>query len=459
MTNPACNSARTPVPDRSAYRGETILGRGRTLQTDSYQTSLNNNMLVIGPSGSGKTRHVLKPNLLQMGPSFIVLDSKGALCQEMAPVLARHGYLVQRLDFANTSGDATPLPIGATDVGYDPLSFVRRDSDGRPNQQDIISVARALCPIENESDSFWDRAASNFIAILIAYVLEELPHAEQNFAAVIELAEHLQDGATFRLLDDLEITDPGSFTYSMYLRYSPTRDAEKMSASIMGIIAEKLMCLGFDGAIDLYVATEQVDFAQFGHECRALFVTVSDIDRALDPLTSLFVSQAFGTLVREANACPGACLPVPVRFFLDDFANLNIENIDDILAVARSREIWCTLLLQSVNQLEARYGRARAMSIMGNCDTQLVLGFQDLDTAQCFAERADRMAKTLLEMAPSHAWLFVRGHRAEEIDSFRLEGHPRYAELAEAHRIAEPGDGVRSTAYELADACEPALTL
>lgn len=441
------------VIDRTAYQSQTIVGRNRTIETDSFQTGINNNMLVIGPSGAGKTRHVLKPNLLQMGSSFIVLDTKGTLCREMGTMLAGAGYTVECLDFANICEEPRPLPAGAAHVGYNPLSFIRRDSHGRPNQQDILSIAVALCPVENGKEPFWDRAAANLLAALIAYVMEELPREEQTFAALVELAEHLNDGATFRLLDDLEVSDPDSLASSMYLRYASTRDAEKMNASIIGIIAEKLMCLGFDGALRLYTASRQVDFARFGHERRALFVTMSDIDRALDPLTSLFVDQAFKALLREADRCPGGRMPVPVRLFLDDFANLYINNIDDLLAVARSREIWVTLLLQSMNQLEARYGRSRAMSIMGNCDVQLALGFQDLDTARCFSERADRMPKTLLELPSGRAWLFVRGRRAEEVESYRLEEHPRYAELVSA--AAAPFETPGQRAPEAAPAREP----
>lgn len=420
-------------PDqRAAYRGKTIVGRSRTLETDSFETGLNNNMLVIGPSGAGKTRHVLKPNLLQMGSSFIVLDTKGTLCREMAPVLVQSGYQVECLDFSSVSEEPRPLPAGAVNAGYDPLAFIRRDAHGRPNQQDILSVAKALSPVEDHREPFWENSAANLLATLIAYVMEELPRREQNFSAVIELADHLHDGATIRLLEDLEITDPQSFACSMYRRYSGVTEADRTHASILGFVAEKLICLGFDGALRLYTAEHQVDFARFGHERCALFVTVSDIDRSLDPLASLFVDQAFKVLVREADRCPDGRLPMPVRLLLDDFANLYIQNIDDVLAIVRSREIWVTLLLQSVNQLEARYGRPRAMSIMGNCDTQLVLGFQDLDTAQCFSERADKMPKTLLKTPDGRAWLFVRGKDAEEVESYRLEEHPRYAELVAA---------------------------
>ena len=74
----------------SKSASSTILAKDRTLSCDTRQTGLNNNALVIGPSGAGKTRNVLKPNLLQMNASYIVLDTKGTLCREVGPVLAAH---------------------------------------------------------------------------------------------------------------------------------------------------------------------------------------------------------------------------------------------------------------------------------------------------------------------------------------------------------------------------------
>lgn len=417
--------------DRERYRSETILGRGRTLSTDIFETGINNNMLVIGPSGSGKTRNVLKPNLLQMGSSFIVLDTKGTLCREVGPELVEHGYRVEYLDFANLSGDQDFLPEGISRVGYDPLAFIRTtERDGRvvPNQRDIISVARRLCPTESQKDPFWDRAASNLIACLIAYVMEELPPSEQHFGSVIALAEHLDDRAAFKLLDDLETTDPGSLAYSLYQRYAGTLAAPQMSGSIAGVVAEKLMCLGFDGTLALYTADQKVNFDGFDGLPCALFVAVSDLDRSLDPLTSLFVNQAFTGLVRKADRNPGGMLKKPVRFMLDDFANLNIENIDNILSIVRSREIWCTLFVQSINQLDAIYGHARAQSIISNCDTQLVLAFQDAETARCFNDRADKLPTSLLQMSRKRAMLFIAGARGEEVEKYRLEEHPLYRE-------------------------------
>lgn len=417
----------------SESASSTILAKDRTLSCDTRQTGLNNNALVIGPSGAGKTRNVLKPNLLQMNASYIVLDTKGTLCREVRPVLAAHGYRVQCLNFADLN-TVPALAPGIERCGYNPLRHIRRKADDRPNQQDILSVAKAICPIEDNNQPFWDHAAANLLSCLIAYVTEQLPADEQTISSVIKLIEHLQDGATGRLFDDLITTDPQSYALSLWRRYAITQNAERMHASIVGILAEKVMCLGFDGAAQLYRECHQVNFASMGHTPCALFVTVSDIDRNLDPLTGLFISQAFMGLIREADRQPDGSLPVPVRFMLDDFANLQIPQIDNVLSIIRSRNIWATLLLQSTNQLDALYGEARARSIMGNCDTHLVLAFQDPESARVFSDRADALPSTLMATPIDRSWLFVRGRTPEQVERFRLEDHPLYGELPEAQR-------------------------
>ena len=118
MSNLANRFAASELPSL------TILAKNRTLPCDTRQTGLNNNALVIGPSGAGKTRNVLKPNLLQMNASYIVLDTKGTLCREVGPVLAAHGYLVQCLNFADLN-TAPVLAHGIERCGYNPLEIGR----------------------------------------------------------------------------------------------------------------------------------------------------------------------------------------------------------------------------------------------------------------------------------------------------------------------------------------------
>ena len=184
------------------------------------------------------------------------------------------------------------------------------------------------------------------------------------------------------MFNDLERRNPGCYAVQRHRRAESTCLAERMHASILGIIAANLLPLGFRDIMAAYRHPRRVDFRELGRRRCALFVTIDDMDRSLDKLTSLFIQQAFSSLCRSADRdYPDHRLPVSVRFVLDDFANLRLPHIDDVLSVIRSREISCTVGCQTLSQLEARYGEATANSIVGNCDSQLVLGFQDERTA------------------------------------------------------------------------------
>lgn len=401
---------------RAAYQGNIVFTKHIAANTDSWQTGMNNNILVLGCSGSGKTRNHLKPNLMQCQGSYIVLDTKGSLYDEMGAYLALQGYKVDQLDFTTMGGTC----------GYDPLHQVRIEN-GKPNQQDIIAIASAICPKEaQQSDPFWGLAAANYLSSYIAYVFEALPEREWSMASVIKLFES-GTGKIQHLFNDLAMHNPDSYAASLFNRSKATCGAEKMHSSILGIIAANLLPFGFKGALDSYANPNRIDFSSFGREKRALFVTVDDIDHSLEGLTSLFIEQAFTRLCSSADHdYTEHRLPIPVRFILDDFANLNIPHIDDMLAVIRSREISATIICQTVSQLEARYGTAAANSIIGNCDRQLLLAVQDEATARYFSLRANKPAFALLETPANTWWYFERGKRGKQDGAYQLDQHPEY---------------------------------
>lgn len=401
---------------RAAYQGNIVFTKHIAANTDSWQTGMNNNILVLGCSGSGKTRNHLKPNLMQCQGSYIVLDTKGSLYDEMGAYLALQGYKVDQLDFTTMGGTC----------GYDPLHQVRIEN-GKPNQQDIIAIASAICPKEaQQSDPFWGLAAANYLSSYIAYVFEALPERDWSMASVIKLFES-GTGKIQHLFNDLAMHNPDSYAASLFNRSKATCGAEKMHSSILGIIAANLLPFGFKGALDSYANPNRIDFSSFGREKRALFVTVDDIDHSLEGLTSLFIEQAFTRLCSSADRdYTEHRLPIPVRFILDDFANLNIPHIDDMLAVIRSREISATIICQTLSQLEARYGTAAANSIIGNCDRQLLLAVQDEATARYFSLRANKPAFALLETPANTWWYFERGKRGKQDGAYQLDQHPEY---------------------------------
>ena len=434
---------RTPEADRChdprRAPGERILAQGRLVPNDTWATRLNNNDLIVGSTGAGKTRYYVKPNLLQMTESVIVTDTKGSLLAEVAPVLAANGYRVRSIDF-------TDMSVG---VGYNPLDFVHTDpASGYPSERDIMRIACTLCPVENGKEPFWDYAARTYVAMLIGYVLEFLPKKEQNLASVVELVGGLQPrgkefplGTTGKLLDDANVSFPDSFSARKWRSIRQNSTADKMHASILGIVAEKLDVLTFDDTAAMFSKRDRIDFASMGQRKTALFLTVSDVDRSMDRMATLLYAQALQELCAYADKeCADYALPVPVRLFLDDFAtNCAIPDFDKVVSVIRSRNIAVSIVLQSITQLDTIYGHAQAMTIVNGCDHLLYLGGQDIETAKFIGLKAGKTVDTILQQDLGTVWLFERGKRGEVVDLFDLKSHERYAELPEAARDRPKG--------------------
>lgn len=206
-----------------------------------------------------------------------------------------------------------------------------------------------------------------------------------------------------------------------------------MHESIRGILAEKLSMLSFDDASKMFSKEKRIDFADIGKQKTAVFVAVSDTDRSMDSLANLFYTQAIHFLCDSADReYEDGSLRIPVRLLLDYFAtNIYIPDFDKISSMIRSREIYASLLLQSLSQLESLYGHSKAMTIINNCDNLLYLGGQDVETARYIGIKADKPTSAILNMPLSKEWLFTRGQTPQEVERFELELHPKYKKLLE----------------------------
>ena len=143
-------------------------------------------------------------------------------------------------------------------------------------------------------------------------------------------------------------------------------------------------------------------------------------------------------LMAEADSRPDNRLQIPVRLYLDDFANLNIPDIDKTISVIRSREISVSIAIQSITQLEGLYGHAKAMTIIDNCDHLLFLGGQSVETARFIGSKANKPVSAILDMPLGKAWLFERGNAPREVHKYDLMRHPLYHQLPEYRARAVP---------------------
>ncbi len=74
---------------------------------------------------------------------------------------------------------------------------------------------------------------------------------------------------------------------------------------------------------------------------------------------------------------------VPITMMLDEFANIGtIPDFPTTISLARGRGVAIWIGVQSLAQLEARYGRPNAQTIITNCATKIVLHGLDVQTAE-----------------------------------------------------------------------------
>lgn len=414
--------------NKNMSHNSMILAENQYYSLDCYKTQLNNNVLVVGTSGAGKSRSIVAPNLLQAVGSYIVSDPKGNLYKKYGEYLRQKGYDVKKLDFTDPANSA----------GYNFFRYIR-------STQDIIKIAHMLIYQREggsfSGDPFWDDASQILIQALIACLYYHDIEERRNFGCLMRMVECCDVGGDMNLetspvdiyMREIEKKHPDSYAVSAYRKFRVA--ADKTLRSILITVNAKLGV--FDTPeIRKMTTKDEMDIAGIGQRKTALFVVVSDTDRSMDGLANIFFTQAMNELCFYADKyCKDEKLPVPVRFILDDFAtNCKIEEFPRMIASIRSRGISTMLMIQAESQLMENFGND-GKTIIGNCDTYVYLGGNDIETAKAVAERCDVPVKRILNMPVGTNWIFRRGQEPINGKNFKLEEMAAYRKLQTEEKI------------------------
>jgi len=390
----------------ASYR---ILGADYTVSNDARATGLNNNDLIIGQSGSGKTGSYVIPNIQTLDHSLIVSDTKCNLYRHFKDELIAKGFKVSILDFVHPE----------TSCQYNPLRYIRRYSNGKYREQDVLSLATSLVPSMDKKEPFWEMAARTYISYLIGYVLETLPPSEQNLYQVSRMHRLFSLTRGEDQFYKHASSDPTSFSSRKYLHIKGSMTADRTWACISEFATQALSIYDTNTILHMIGRGISLDLRSFGSEKHVLFLNVSDTDRTYDGLINSFYTQALQVLCSQADSSPDNRLKVPVRIILDDFGtSAKIQNFDKIISVIRSREIYVSIILQCVTQLDSSYGRSIAKTIFGNCDHIIYLGGNDYETAEYIASHAHTSPERVLTLPRGKEYILEtgkQGHLANRI--------------------------------------------
>jgi type IV secretion system protein VirD4 len=377
--------------ERSSLLGKThhgLLLDGLNLRLsddDSFR-----NLALVATTGAGKTASFIIPNLLSLdGRSIVATDPSGTLFERTAGDLAKRGYKVLRL---------APADL-ASSIGYNPLDRAKTFAE-------MQEIAHILIRTQNHGakvDPFWTAGAEEIVSILIKCLKNHVDAVRYaNLANLQFLLQSFGDGQA--LIPFIAATAPDDQTYNAFKGFVSQSDK-----TMQGILSQAKSALTMlsDPDIARLTAASTFDFETLRQEKTALFLVFPQNRVSYYAfLANLFYTQLFHYCLDDAKFSRDS---LPIYFLLDEFGHLTIPDFPAIITTTRARRISLSIVLQSISQLEERYGRQGANTILaGGVASRVFFSGMDIDTAQMLAqtlgdthrERLDALGQIRTEREP-----------------------------------------------------------
>lgn len=375
--------------------------------TDSHAHRHNLNVVVIGGSGSGKTRFFVKPNALQASGSYLFLDPKGELVRSLGGFYEQKGIPVTVLDLVHFKGH------------YNPMHYIESDEDAVKLAYAIVNNTKPK-DAPSSGDKFWDDASVLLISALILYLLYEAPKSEQNFSTLMYLIQNCQmdendvgPNPLEMLFDELEQRDP---LHPAVQQFNSFKLGSTKTLQSVLITASANLYMFNTAQFAEMTNTDTMFLPRLGLEKRAIFCVIPDNDKTYNFLITMLYTQLFDQLFRLADSEPkyNGALPVHVRLMMDEFANVALPaNFKNILAVCRSRNISCDIILQSKSQMASLF-KDDWEGMIGNCDSLIYLGGNEYATFEWLSKYIGKMTERTKSQS------IGRGSRGSSSDSYQL---------------------------------------
>lgn len=342
-----------------------ILSKRLRVSMDQRKTGLNGHVLTVAGSGAGKTRCMLLNNLVQMNSSYIVLDVKGEIYDYTAKLFKENGYKVKVLNLRKLEKS----------FKFNPFKYFIDETSVYKFVEIIINATG-----KDSNDSFWINNARTLLNAACMYVYQELLDEEKNMLSVSHIVnsfESREEDESYKsaadiIFEDLYEKKGETLAYKLYKKVR--KNNGKTLKSIIGDVNTRLSVFDFENMRNIF-SGDELDLDSFTDEKTILYLVVSDTNSAFDFIVNIFYQVSIDYFIEKADN--RGAFKIPLRYHMDEFCNtgkIGGENgFKKILATARSREMFFSLYVQSVNDIKALY-KDDFESIMDNLDIKCWLG-------------------------------------------------------------------------------------
>lgn len=413
----------TSIDNKNNNHGFVVNSK-KTGNTVFYNLRTNTHSLIIGGTGSGKTQGLVLPTIhingkSQTKPSMVLTDVKGELYQIQGKFLQDQGYNVKVLNLRNIKGSIAWNPL---QMIYNQFKLFLLTNDEQEKlhlkvliQSDIQDLTKTLFVNKNQTDPFWNDSGALITEAIILGILEKTEiliadDINENNQTIEQLLETYLPATRFNLssvaviisleydmidwFDALPETSIAKLTANQILQ-----SGSKTLTSILMTMSTTLSIFK-NNFIRNLTCNNDLDFNEFINKPTALFIVVPDENQNYYIFVTLLISQLYKFLVIAANNTSASKLPRPVYFLCDEFGNVPaIPNIEIMITISRSRNIFFQLIIQDLQQLKEKYGHEKANIIYTNCSLHIFLQTMDLETAERYSKMIGE--KTIIEVSTS----------------------------------------------------------
>lgn len=380
-------------------------------------------IVTVGGMGRGKSSTFVIPNLMTLnGPSLVVSDTSGEIYAKTSGDLARRGYQINILNL---------MDMTASDQ-YNPLARLKTFTELSEAAGILI---RAAYPNPSPEQQFWNAGAEKLIRVLanclnnlgnLATInLPNIRHLIANFDTHLTPAGQLSKIDRFVL--SATQNDPATFT-----DYQALANGNAKTISSMVTTADVALSPLGDPELSRLLVGNSIDFGDVRRQKTVLYILVrqQQMSHYLF-LLNLFYTDLFDSLLKSTTN-----IERPVYLLLDEFGHLQIPNFQVFATTARKYRVGFWIFLQSLAQLESRYGRDDAKTILEGLQTEIYLPGIGYDTAQWLERRMGQAqagkqqrplmtADEIIRMKDKHALMLHSNKRPA-----KLKTRPYFKQLA-----------------------------
>ena len=328
------------------------------------------NIAIFGPPGAGKTSGIAIINAITFQGSVLAVDVKNDI----------YNYVSKNTD-RKIVRFCPDSPTALQDsVRFDPFAELK-NMDETDKKLYLESVATVLIADEGGSDGnyFTTRARKMFQGIT-HLILHKNPDA--SFPEVIHaiLQGNVFEWVTRAIESDCEPAKEllASFYGNSEKNVSSAYDAlttalVHFSNPILDeLLSNKGNCISIktlEKGTDLYLQISQEHLDAYA------------------PLITLLIQSMSTAFTKRPDSSTGV-KNRPILMLLDEFPQLTFSYklINANLSTLRSKSVICMVIQQNLSQLEYRYQPTGARSILGNCNYQIILGSNDINSSKVFSD-------------------------------------------------------------------------